>query len=139
MKTLKAFLLALFFLPLLFGCSAKFTIPENASIDANFIGKWEGKHFDEKSGYLKKWVQTRKGDGTYTIHLKFFDKNDKFLSESAETGYWWIKSDLFHEISPSSMKKPESYRFQLMGKDKIKFSSVKAKADYSFIDIRVSK
>ena len=145
MKTLKTVLLLSLFLPILFGCSSKFAIPENATIDANFIGKWEGKHFDEKSGHWKKWIQIRKSDGTYTLHLKYYDKKDKFLSGTVETGYWWIQNDLFNEISPKSMTKPESYRYHFIDENKVKFSSVKLdsssdeKAGYSFVDTRLSK
>ena len=91
MKTLKTFLLVAFFLPLLTACPTQFTMPENATIDKKFIGTWEGKHFDKKSGQLRKWTQTRKDDGTYSIQLKYFDKNEKLLSQTIETGHWWIK------------------------------------------------
>ena len=139
MKTLKTILVILFFVTVLIGCAAKYTIPENVAYDAEFIGMWEGKHVDEISGHWRKWVQTRKGDGTYTIHMKFYDKNEKLLSESEETGYWWIKNDLFYEIPSAEMKKPESYLYKILDKDKIEFTSVKPGSDYSFVDTRVSE
>lgn len=145
MKTLKAVFLLLLFVPILFSCSTKFTIPANATIDTEFIGKWEGKHFDEKSEYWRKWVQNRNSDGTYTIHLRYYDKNEKLLSDTVETGYWWIQNDLFYEISTKSMTRPESYRYHFIDEDIIKFSSFKLdsshdeKASYSFVDTRVSE
>lgn len=145
MKTLKAVLLLSLILPILFGCSSKFTIPENATFNRNFVGTWEGKHLDEKSGHWKKWSQQRKNDGTYTLQSKYYDKNEKFLKDTVETGYWWIHNDLFNEISSISMTQPESYRYQFITKDKIKFSSVDPasasddKAGYSFVDTRISE
>lgn len=144
MKTLKAVLFLSLLLLILVGCSAKYTIPENSTTDANLVGQWEGKHFVEKAGYWKKWRQNRKSDGTYTLHLKFYDKKDALLREMVEAGYWWIQKDLFYEISPKSMKTPEAYHYHFIDKDKVKFSSVKRdpasaeKAAYSFVDTKVS-
>ena len=144
MKMLKAVLLLLLFLPSIWSCTAKFAIPENAIIGKNFIGKWEGQHSDKKSGILRKWDQTRNSDGTYSIHLKYYDKENKYLKDTVETGYWWIQDNLFYEISPGNMKTPESYQFKFINKDKIKFSSVitdssSKQAGYSFVDTRVSE
>jgi len=143
MKTSKTISLLLVIFPILIGCSTKYTIPDNAEIDVNFVGSWEGKHYNKETEHWKKWIQKRKSDGTYTIHLKYFDKNEDLLSETIAAGYWWIQNNQYNEISPKSMTKPESYRFQFADKDTINFSAVNLdsspdeKADYSFVDKRV--
>ncbi|MDJ0807591.1 MAG: hypothetical protein QNJ78_12245, partial [Gammaproteobacteria bacterium] len=113
--------------------------PENAIHDKSFVGKWQGKHLDAKTGSVKKWVQIRKDDGTYIIQFDHYDNKGKLLGKSNETGYWWIEKGLFHEISPNTMDQPESYLYRFMGKDKIKFISAKPNSDYSFEDTRVVK
>lgn len=143
MKYLKTIFLSLVIFPMLIGCSTKYTIPDNAVIDANFVGSWEGKHYSEDTEHWRKWVQNRKSDGTYTIQLKYFDKNNDLLSQTTKTGYWWIQNNHYNEISPKSMATPESYRYQFTDKDTINYFSVNPnassdeKADYTFVDKRV--
>ncbi|MBM9606250.1 hypothetical protein [Desulfopila inferna] len=145
MKALKTLLLFLCFSITAMGCVAKYTIPVGGTNDLRFVGQWEGKHFNEKGGYWRKWEQNRHPDGTYKLVLKYYDKSDKFLNRKVETGYWWLQDGLFHEIAPSRMSKPESYKFEFTSNEQIEFSSVQIdknsdeKVGYSFIDKKVKE
>jgi hypothetical protein len=125
------------------GCAAKYTIPTDSTNDPEFTGKWSGKHYNEKGKYWRKWVQVRNSDGTYHLTLKYYDKSEKYLNTTIENGSWWIQNGLYTEINPNRMSKPESYKFEFVSKDEIKFSSndIDSSSDeqigYSFTDTRV--
>lgn len=139
----RTLLLLLYLITTLYGCAANFTMPEGATTDAKFVGKWEGKHFNEESGYWRKWLQTRNANGTYNLTLKYYDKSEKYLETKEVTGYWWIQNGMFHEIAKSNMSKPEVYKFQFIRDDTIEFSSAEVDSSsgeetgYSFKDTRV--
>ncbi len=127
------------------GCVAKYTVPADVTNDLSFVGKWAGKQFNEEGEYWRKWEQNRHSDGTYKLILKYYDKKDKFLSRKVETGNWWLKDGLFHEIAPKRMSKPESYKYKFIAKGQIEFFSVAIdessdeKVGYSFVDSKVNE
>ncbi len=140
-KISTSIILFVFFISL--GCVAKYRVPEGATYNVEFVGKWEGEHFNNEGNYLRKWFQTRNSDGTYELELTYLDSNGKFLDKEIQTGNWWVSNGLFHEISPGRMSKPEIYAFEFIGNDKIEFKSVQLdtssdeKDSYSFTDKRM--
>ena len=103
-------ILAVLFATALSGCETMSKDYQQSSVNDRLIGIWEGE-YTEKDGAIKSWAQTRKADGTYSIDF-IFTEPDGAVSRFTETGQWWIKDGLFHEIAPSWMKQPDSYQYR---------------------------
>ncbi len=106
----------------LLGCEALIKANQRPHIDVKLIGIWEGEYI-EKNGTLKKWVQTRKADGSYQINFSFTEI-DGTINSFSESGKWWIKDGLFHELEPSWMKEADIYQYQFKSQDCIHFELV---------------
>ena len=85
----------------LLGCEAISDANQRPSIDVKLIGVWEGKYTEPSFTEL---------DGT-----------KKHFSES---GRWWIKDGLFHELASSDMEQPDKYQYQFKQLDCVNFALV---------------
>ncbi|SFK28054.1 hypothetical protein SAMN05216302_100377 [Nitrosomonas aestuarii] len=124
----------------LLGCEA---VPKDAKqthIDNKLVGVWEGEYL-EKDGTIKKWMQTRKEDGTYRIEFRLVEV-DGTVNRFSELGLWWIKDGLFHELVPSSMEHPDSYQYHFKDDNCIEFllvdslESIDDIGKYYFVECR---
>lgn len=88
------------------------------------IGNWQGE-YTEKDGSLKSWVQTRNGDGSYRIEFRFVEL-DGTVYRLEETGKWWVKKNLFHEIATSQMQQPDVYQYRFQDNGCIEFLLVES-------------
>ena len=106
----------------LLGCESISDANQRPSIDVKLIGVWEGK-YTEPGGSIKSWTQTRKADGSYLIEFSFteLDGTKKHFSES---GRWWIKDGLFHELASSDMEQPDKYQYQFKKLDCVNFALI---------------
>ncbi len=103
----------------LFACS---TVADNShpqQIDDKLIGIWTGE-YDEEDGTTRSWTQTRKANGTYSIDFIFMEP-DGAINRLTETGQWWVKDGLFHEIESPWMERPDSYQYQFKDDGCIEF------------------
>ena len=138
-RTSKRFKIALPLLLMSFvhtGCVAIHDSPGGNAPDSTrriFLGVWEGEHLDREGNLLRKWIQNRLEDGTYTI--LFFHYTDRGIHKSTQKGKWWIDGDRFYEIAPDVMDEPDVYHFEILGENEIRFKSVTK--DYEFIDRRM--
>lgn len=106
------------------GCHAIAGDSERASLDVKLIGVWTGEYL-EQGGTLKRWIQTRNADGTYTIEFSF-TAADHTVSSFVESGRWWIKEGLFHEIALPEKGHPDKYRYSFKNKDCVSFVLVES-------------
>ncbi len=92
---------------------------QRPSLDVKLIGVWLGEYLEE-GGTLKRWKQTRNADGTYIIEFSFSEKDDmaRYFTES---GRWWVKNGLFHEIALPEKGYPDKYRYSFNKKDCVSF------------------
>ena len=111
-----------FLLMNLFGCNAISNTHQRPSIDVKLIGVWEGK-YTEPSGTVKSWTQTRKADGSYFIEFSYTELNGT-KKHFTESGRWWIKDGLFHELASSDMEQPDKYQYQFKQLDCVNFALV---------------
>lgn len=93
----------------LFGCEAIIAANQRSFIDVKLIGVWKGEDV-EPGGTIKNWTQTRNADGTYIIEFSFTEVNGTTKSLT-ESGRWWVKNGLFHEIALSGMAKSDRYQY----------------------------
>ncbi|MCP5242788.1 MAG: hypothetical protein H6940_05045 [Burkholderiales bacterium] len=92
---------------------------QQSRTDDRLVGVWIGEYV-EKDGVTRSWTQTRKADGAYSIEF-LFTEPDGIVNRQTETGRWWIQNGLFHEIAPSWMKQPDSYRYRFKDNRCIEF------------------
>ena len=108
----------LLFLPfwvlILLGCQMISTGNQRPSLDVKLIGVWSGEYLEE-GGTLKRWKQTRNADGSYIIEFSFTEK-DETARDFTESGRWWIKDGLFHEIALPEKGHPDKYRYSFKKK-----------------------
>lgn len=118
----------LFVLPFLaialLGCSAITAGNQRPLLDVKLIGVWTGEYLEE-GGTLKRWTQTRNADGTYTIEFSFTVADDTSRGFT-ESGRWWIKDGLFHEIAVPEKGHPDKYRYSFKKKDCVSFVLVES-------------
>ncbi len=110
MRIVKCFITWLFLIALL-GCEVISSINQREFMDVKLIGVWAGEYLD-KEGTLKKWIQTRNADGTYTIDFSYRE-TDGGVKRFSESGRWWVKDKLFHEMALMDMQRPDKYRYRL--------------------------
>ena len=106
------------------GCHAITGANQRNSLDVKLIGVWAGEYLEE-GGTLKRWMQTRNADGTYTIEFSF-TAADETVSSFVESGRWWIKDGLFHEIALPEKGHPDKYRYSFKKKDCVSFVLVES-------------
>ena len=88
------------------GCIKNYTIPEEATIDSIFVGKWERQYFDEDRGYFMELEKTRMVDGTYKLVIIYYGKNKRYIGSTFELGEWWLYDGIYYEILPDLMDNP---------------------------------
>jgi hypothetical protein len=134
--TIKGKLMKLFFVVILlvglFGCAAITNPDQRLFIDVKLIGVWEGEYI-EKTGTIRKWMQVRKADGSYKIDFSF-QEVDGTVNQFSESGKWWIKDGLFHELAPSWMKESDIYQYHFKQKDCVSFVLVSGNESTEEID-----
>lgn len=108
----------------LFGCEVISNANQHSFIDVKLIGTWEGE-YTEQGGTIKSWTQTRKADGTYLIEFSFTEL-DGTTKRFTESGRWWVKEDLFHEIASSGMEQPDRYQYHFKRKNCVNFVLVES-------------
>jgi hypothetical protein len=113
-------LLALSFL----SCSAITAGDQRSSVDVKLIGVWTGEYLEE-GGTLKRWTQTRNADGTYAIEFSFTGV-DGTVRGFIESGRWWIKDGLFHEIALPEKGYPDKYQYFFRKKECVDFVLVES-------------
>lgn len=113
MEMVKHFITWLFLIALS-GCEVISTLNQREFVDVKLIGVWAGEYL-EKEGTLKEWIQTRHTDGTYTIDFSYRE-TDGNVKRFSESGKWWVKDRLFHEMAQMDMQRPDKYRYRLEGK-----------------------
>ena len=118
----------LLFLPLLalilLGCQTISADNQRLPLDVKLIGVWTGEYL-EGGGTLKRWRQTRNADGSYIIEFSFKEK-DETARDFTESGRWWIKNGLFHEIALPEKGHPDIYRYSFKKKDCVSFELVES-------------
>jgi hypothetical protein len=118
----------LLFLPflalVLLGCQMISAGNQGSLLDVKLIGVWTGEYLEE-GGTLKRWRQTRNADGTYVIEFSFTEK-DETARDFTESGRWWIKDGLFHEIALPEKGRPDKYRYSFKKKDCVSFVLVES-------------
>lgn len=118
----------LLFLPFivtaLLGCHAITNHTQRPSLDVKLIGVWSGEYLEE-GGTIKRWTQTRNADGTYSIDFSF-TAADETTKSFTESGRWWIKDGLFHEIALPEKGHPDKYRYSFKKKDCVSFVLVES-------------
>jgi len=118
----------LLFLPfwvlILLGCQMISTGNQRPSLDVKLIGVWSGEYLEE-GGTLKRWKQTRNADGSYIIEFSFTEK-DETARDFTESGRWWIKDGLFHEIALPEKGHPDKYRYSFKKKGCVSFQLVES-------------
>jgi len=108
----------------LLGCQMISAGNQRPSLDVKLIGVWTGEYLEE-GGTLKRWKQTRNADGTYIIEFSFTEK-DETARDFTESGRWWIKDGLFHEIALPEKGQPDKYRYSFKNKDCVSFTLVES-------------
>lgn len=136
--TLFTLMLSLF----LTSCSNLKTIEGNKKIDTQLVGVWGGEEKDQQTeGVFKKWVMTRKSDGTFNLEFTF--KKGENKKEFTETGNWWIEGNVFYEFHKTTGQ-TDTYKYTVLDKDLIKFTMLDTALEfnsesYTFIDRRLAK
>ncbi len=108
------------------------------SIDQRLAGTWYGSQKNQQTeGVETKWVMNRKEDGTYVIDFQNTQNGE--VSESTETGTWWVKGNKFYEQHEEG--NTDIYFYEVLNEDRIKFKSKKLSVSsevdtYEFIDTR---
>ncbi len=97
---------------------------QHLPLDVKLIGVWAGEYLEE-GGTLKRWKQTRNADGTYVIEFSFTEQ-DGAAKDFTESGRWWIKNGLFHEIALPEKGHPDKYRYSFKKKDCVSFELVES-------------
>lgn len=118
----------LLFLPflglILLGCQMISAGNHRPALDVKLIGVWTGEYLEE-GGTLKRWKQTRNADGTYIVEFSFMEK-DETARDFTESGRWWIKDGLFHEIALPEKGHPDKYRYSFKKKGCVSFQLVES-------------
>src|SRR5687767_4155187 len=115
------------------------TINSGKQIDSRLIGVWVGSEKDKQiEGVEKKWVMTRRDDGTFTLDFTY-TQNGKSQT-IVENGNWWIENGRFYEYHDVSGN-TDIYKYEVLDSDHIKFISKNMSVDiasesYEFIDTR---
>ncbi len=104
---------------MLFGCSTITDSHPPLRIDNRLVGVWSGEH-EEQDGSTRSWTQERRADGTYSIDFIFMER-DGMISRLTETGRWWVKDGLFHELELPYMRRPDSYQYRFKDNRCIEF------------------
>lgn len=88
-----------------------------------------------------EWEKTRMVDGTYKLVLLYYNKYHRFLDSKVEEGKWWIYNDIYYEMLPSMMEQPQSYKYEILSDDKIKFTStmIDASSDERIVYFPIEK
>lgn len=108
----------------LFGCEAIIAANQRPYVDVKLIGVWKGE-YTEQDGTIKRWVQTRNADGTYAIEFSFTELEGTTQSFT-ESGRWWVKEGLFHEIALPDMGQPDKYQYSFKEKGCVSFVLVES-------------
>ncbi len=120
-------------------CSSLQTVAGGKQIDKRLIGTWTGSEKDQQiSGVQKSWEMDRKADGTFELDFRFTQNGQ--ITNTVETGNWWIENEKFHEKHIESGN-TDIYSYQVLGKNQVKFISESISIDmntdtYEFIDTR---
>jgi hypothetical protein len=134
-----SFCVVMFTMLLCSSCSHYKSISDNKKIDTRLVGTWIGEEEDKQmKGVKKQWEMLRNDDGTFQLLFKVIT-NGK-VNEHIEVGTWWVKDGLFYEYHDIS-KLTDTYKFDVVNKDLIKFEMQKSKinfndVEYIFFDAR---
>ena len=120
--------------------TAVYAKSNNQKTNKIFVGTWSGFEKSQQiQGIETHWIQHRFEDGTYIILFIDIDENGE-VHRNVEKGKWWIDKNEFHEKS-NSAKEPDSYTFEIINEQQIRFKALKVRynPDYTFIDVKMEE